>query len=297
MKQPKITIITVNYHKEDKTIKLIDSIKSSNYKNYKIIVIDSDSQGALKKLSKKFQELKIIYKKENTGWAKGLKIGVNSEKNTDYYLFLNNDQILDKNMISFLIQTAESDKDIGMVAPSVYSLNEPDKILTIGGYMNWFTGIAGESKRQKSQTIQEVDGYKEYVDDNALLIKKKAFMESGGHDLIYFLYYEDPDLNIAVKKAGYKILNNQRAKIYHEVYGSTEGKKSPIVVKHLIRNRFIFMRKHSSLFRFLIFLLLNLLIIIPVQFILLILKRHFDLIPSFLSGFFNGLKTSLTLKH
>jgi len=132
MKQPKITIITVNYHKEDKTIKLIDSIKSSNYKNYKIIVIDSDSQGALKKLSKKFQELKIIYKKENTGWAKGLKIGVNSEKNTDYYLFLNNDQILDKNMISFLIQTAESDKDIGMVAPSVYSLNEPDKILTIG---------------------------------------------------------------------------------------------------------------------------------------------------------------------
>jgi len=288
MKQPRVAIITVNYHKEEKTLRLIESIKKLNYTNYFITIVDNDSQP--ESFGNLGEDINVIRNPENSGWAGGFRRAVQlilTNEKPDYFLLLNNDQVVGKDMLKELVKTAEIELNIGFVAPAIYDMNHPNQIQTCGGYMNFWTGIAVESKRPKDKTVQEVDGYKEYVDDCALLIRREVVERAGLHDPTYFLYFEDPDWNIAARKAGFKIINNQNAKVYHEIYGSSEGKKSPTVVYHLARNRILFMRKHKLL-RFPIFLLINTFITFPIHFTKYLFKKHFDLLIPLTKGYVVG---------
>ncbi len=294
MKEPKVAIIVINFHKEEKTLKFIESVKELNYKNYSITVVDNESEPDSFK-DFKYKYINIIRNPENTGWAGGFKLAVEfilHKEKPDYFLLSNNDILIDKNMLKELVETAQTDEKIGFVAPTLYDIDNRNEITTRGGYMNYWLGLASESKRPVNNEVQEVDGYVEYLDDCVSLIKREVMEEVGFHDPIYFLYSEDIDWNIAIKKAGFRIMHNPNAKAYHEIHGSSEGKKSPVTVYYNTRNRSIFMRKHKP-FYFPIFLLIQTFVIVPAQFMKYIYKKWFNLILPLFKGYFNGVYTAI----
>ena len=56
----KIAVIIINWKKNDFTLKCIDSVLKSSYKNFKIILIDNDSQNKLSEEIKKIKKNQII---------------------------------------------------------------------------------------------------------------------------------------------------------------------------------------------------------------------------------------------
>ena len=206
----------------------------------------------------------------------------------DYFLLSNNDLIVDKDMLKELVETAQEDEKIGFVAPTIYSLKDKTKLYTRGGFLNYWTGIGTESKRPDNNEVQEVKGPNEYMDDCVCLVKREVLEQAGMHDPIYFLYFEEIDWNIAIRRAGFKIMHNPNAKCYHEMHGSSEGEKSPIVVYSLARNRSLFMRKHRPL-RLPVFLLIYTFAFIPAQFIKYFFKRRFNLLIPLIKGYFVGI--------
>ena len=79
-----------------------------------------------------------------------------------------------------------------------------------------------------------------------VLIKKEVLDNLGGFDEKYFLYFEDSDLAIKSKKAGFKIYYNGKVSIYHKVSQST-GVGSAITDYYHTRNRLIFGMKYGNL--------------------------------------------------
>ena len=103
------------------------------------------------------------------------------------------------------------------------------------------------------------------------------------------MYVETEDIQFRAIKKGFKVLINPKAKVWHKVYGSSSGKKSKFSIYYLTRNRFLFMKKSINILRYFLFLILNLFIILPLQFVLFLFRKQFDLIPAFLKGAFDGI--------
>jgi len=203
----------------------------------------------------------LIKNKKNYGFTGGNNIGMKfalSVLNPDYVLLLNNDTVVEKDFLKELVKVAESDEKIGIVGPKIYYYDyngRSDIIQSAGAKINLRTGanhIIGRYEIDVGQydEAKEVD----YVSGACLLVKSGVLKKVGLLDPEYFTYWEETDLCMRVKKAGYKILYAPQAKIWHKE--SVSWKKSkPVRIYYLNRNKFLFIRKHTTQKQFIAFLI------------------------------------------
>jgi GT2 family glycosyltransferase len=76
-----------------------------------------------------------------------------------------------------------------------------------------------------------------------LLIRRKLFERVGGMDERFFLYYEDVDLCLAVRNAGFKVVHYAGAQAAHAGGGSTEAVKDRRLSHHVV-SRIDYASKH-----------------------------------------------------
>lgn len=161
----------------------------------------------------------------------------------DYVLPLNNDTVVDSYFINELIEVAESDKRIGIVGPKVYYYDNPRRINSAGGRINWDIGIGinngiGEIDNGQFNTCLDV----ECLLGAAMLIKTELIREIGGFDKNFFLLLEDTEICVRAQKAGYRTVFCPKSKVYHKE--GISGEKSPNSLYYMYRNRILFLKKH-----------------------------------------------------
>lgn len=109
--QPLVSIILTTKNEEKNIIACLDSIKSQNYKNTEIIVVDNNSADKTQELAKEYT--KFVYSK---GPERSIQRNFGAEKATGkYFLFLDADMKLTKNVITECVALLEKDTSIGGV--------------------------------------------------------------------------------------------------------------------------------------------------------------------------------------
>lgn len=84
----------------------------------------------------------------------------------------------------------------------------------------------------------------------ALLMKKHDFLKIGGFDEKFFMYYEDSDLSLRLKrKLGKRIVFQPKSIVRHIHTGSSK-EWSPFFVYYVYRNRLLFILKNFSFVEF-----------------------------------------------
>lgn len=91
----------------------------------------------------------------------------------------------------------------------------------------------------------DLDTQVDYASGCCLLMPLPIIRKISGFDEKYFLYYEDVDLNVRIKKAGYEIWYIPKAKMWHENAHST-GMGSPLQIYFSTRNRLLLGFKYAS---------------------------------------------------
>ena len=114
-----VYILILNYNAYVKTIDCVNSILNSNYKNYKIIIIDNNSSDTSFDYFTKwinlnnFNSIELIRNDKNGGYAygnnKAIKI-IQHYNDCKYIWILNNDTLIDENALSELINSYDNDK-------------------------------------------------------------------------------------------------------------------------------------------------------------------------------------------
>jgi len=247
VKEPRVFIIIINWNQQEDTIRCLNSLKSLDYKNRNVVLIDNGSvDGSPDRIKEQFPQITLIKNNENMGFAAGNNIGIRCalSQGADYILLLNNDTVVDSGMLKELINVAESDKKIGVVGAVNYSFEHRKKVVLLSISFNWFTGF---TKKEDLDAIsrgvitepQQVHG----VTGSSLLIKRAVVERIGLLDDRFFIYYEDTDWCMRARKAGYKVLYVPKAKIWHKV-GTSFGQKSPAEFYLYTRNLPLFMLKN-----------------------------------------------------
>ncbi len=257
MDNKKIAIIITTYNQEKLLEICLNSLrKKTDYKNYKVYVIDDSGKGEIgKEIKKKFKWVEAIINKKNKGFSGANNVGIKNalnEYNPEYFLLLNDDtEVIDRSWLKKMIEVGENDKRIGILGCKIIY---PDGSLqNIGGYIKkWKIDLElNEDKKE----VFEVD----HVMGACFMIKKEVIKKIGLLDEIYSPYLlEDTDYCLRAKKAGFKIVSIPFVKIIHKKgksIDSLEDKKRLLV---RFKNDIIFSKRHlkgwNKFFRIFVYL-------------------------------------------
>ena len=78
-----------------------------------------------------------------------------------------------------------------------------------------------------------------------MLVRREAIEKAGSMPEIYFLYYEELDWSVQIRRTGYMLEYHPAATIYHRESSST-GQDSPLKVYYMTRNRLLFARRNLT---------------------------------------------------
>jgi len=248
-----VAIIIVNWKKYDITSTCIESILNSTNSNFKIILVDNESDNKKVKKFKYRNEIEIIQNKKNEGFSKANNIGIDYalKNNYDYTLLINNDTIVEKNLIEVLLKTAEA-KSFSVVQPLILNYNGKE-IWNAGGRINYFFGNF-ITRKKLGNSLNSSHELTEWFTGCCCLFKTKIFKDIGKLDERFFAYYEDVDFSLRLKKYEYKIGFTSKTQIYHyesfsSISNNSKGGKLSSYVHYLnIRNHILILKKHSDLF-------------------------------------------------
>lgn len=247
--EAKIGIVLVNYNGEKFNDDCLESIFNSDYKNYEIIIVDNNSlDNSVDILKQKYSnKIKLIELKENLGFSVANNVGIELaiKNNCDYILLLNNDTIINKDMITTMVNASDDKKYV--VSPKIYYYSNKDIIWSAGGKIDWNKGMTiqygmGEEDSCAVNKKYEID----FATGCCMLIPTTVIKTIGLLSDEYFLYYEDTDYCVRIRRAGFKIIYEPKAVMYHRVSASTGGTKSPLYIYYMTRNRLIFNKKFNK---------------------------------------------------
>ena len=250
--QKLLSIITVNYNGLKDTCELIETIPFDEYL-MEVIVVDNGSKvDEAAEIKKRNPHVIVIRSKQNLGFAGGNNLGIKEAKGK-YLYFTNNDTLLyqrenrekAKNSLQALIDRLESSDKIGVVCPKIYFSWE-EKLIQFAGYTplsrvtirNRAIGC-GEKDKGQHDTPHPIP----YAHGAAMMVKRETVEKAGMMPECYFLYYEELDWSMMMRRAGYDIWYEPAATIYHKESQST-GQNSPLRTFYITRNRLLYVKRN-----------------------------------------------------
>ncbi len=124
----KVSIVTISYNQVKFLKKCIDSVINQNYKNIEYIIVDAGSCDGSRDLINSYgDKINKIFEKDN-GPADGLNKGF-STASGEIYGFLNSDDYLEPDAISFVVDFFEDNNDCDVLSGSSYIVNEKGKVI------------------------------------------------------------------------------------------------------------------------------------------------------------------------
>lgn len=245
--QPLVVIVILNFNGLSDTLECLESLDHISYRNYKIIVVDNgSSDNSYSVLTSTYPKLAIYENIKNEGYAEGNNVGIKYGMSfkPDYFLLLNNDTIVKKDFLTKLVDIASKDTKIGILGPKIL-FHDKKNVLWFAGAKFWFNNEPfkhlgwGEADKGQYDSIHETD----YITGCSMMIRASALKKVGYLDKQYFCYFEDLDLNVRVKKAGYKTVFVPDSVVWHKVSRSTGGEGNPTLQFYKARNMVLFQRK------------------------------------------------------
>lgn len=280
---PLVSIITIHYQNVNLTSGLLESLNLITYPNIEIIVADNGSaQLNTIELKRKFPNIILVSVPENYGFSGGNNLCIMRARGK-YVLLLNNDIEVAPNFLEPLVSKLELNPKIGAVSPKIRFFHEPTKIQYAG-----FSKLTHYTIRNKTIGFGEIDNGQydiDYQTDSthgaAMLIPISVIKEVGMMAYIYFLYYEELDWVVRIKKAGYQTWYVHNSLVYHK-FSQTTGQNSTLKTYYLNRNRIMYIRRNLAGFRFITAMFYQLLIVTVRNISIFLLKGKFSHILSYL---------------
>ena len=298
-----ISIITINYNGLKDTCELMDTLPLDD-ESIEVIVVDNASrEDEASVIEQRYPQVKVVRSKENLGFAGGNNLGIEVASGK-YLYFINNDTLLSlqgnavakpkhgmQAELRCLVDRLESDPKIGMVCPKI-RFTWGENLIQFAGY----TPLSRITLRNHAIGFNESD-YGQYDTAHptpyghgaAMMVRREAIDKAGMMPTCFFLYYEELDWSMMIRRAGYDIWYEPASNIYHKE-SQTTGQESPLRTYYITRNRLLLVRRNSPLpWRYLSYIYL--IFIAGTKEILKdLMKRRYDLARATLKGLWHFIK-------
>ena len=191
--------------------------------------------------------LTLIANGRNEGFAVGNNVALRwllARERSGYACLINNDMVVAPDAVRRMVERLESDAGIAAVGGVVLDYFKPDIVQMVGGASMSPLGMtrvfgAGLRREDVPATVPL-----DFVGGGCLLIRIETLRHVGLLDERFFLYGEDCDWGIRMRRNGYRLEYARDSLVWHKG-GQTTGNASPFQDYHLVRATLQYVRKHS----------------------------------------------------
>jgi len=246
-----VAIVIVNWNKKSYVCDLLNNINNIDYKHFDTIVIDNSStDNSVNEIRNKFPEVKLIENESNLGGTGGFNTGIKyalKQNKYKYIWLLDNDVQIEPDTLDKLIKVMENDESIGLAGSRIVNSKNRDLTVEAGGNINWHnlsinTLFQNTENEKIHGSIENVD----YVAICSALIRTEILDIIGLMDERYFIFFDDMDLGIKVKKNGYRVVSVLSSVVYHHSF--TENRSTLMDFYYGYRNCLLFGSKYLNRF-------------------------------------------------
>jgi N-acetylglucosaminyl-diphospho-decaprenol L-rhamnosyltransferase len=215
-----------------------------------IVVVDNAStDGSAQRLRVAMPEVRVLDAPANVGYARGANLGIAA---TDAAIvgLINGDVELAPGVAATMLDAFAADPRLGAVGPRVLNLDgsvypsartEPGLFVALGHAalgLVWPTNPWTRRYRQldvdptQARAVDSVSGA-------AIWLRREALDDVGGWDERYFMYMEDVDLCLRLRRSGWHVRYEPAGEIVHVQGASTSKRPYRMILEH-----------HRSVWRF-----------------------------------------------
>lgn len=232
----KIAVVVPTLNSIDDIKECIPSLKKQSVFCDIIVVANGTTDGTQRYLSLEHPEVTVLSYLQPLGFAGAVNAGIRHavENKYTHIALLNNDAIADRKWLEFLVELADTDEKIGIVTSKIKHYSG-DKLDSTGDYYTtWFLPYPrGRNVRDKGQydKIEEITS----ASGGASLYKVDLFKDIGLFDEDFFAYYEDVDISLRAHHAGWKVMYQPKAEVYHKI-GATSSRIRGFTTTQTMKN-------------------------------------------------------------
>ena len=219
---PDISIVIPVFGKCQLTLQCLKSLDIlADERSFEVIVVDDASPGETGAVLSALAGIRYLRNGVNLGFLESCNRGADQARGR-YILLLNNDTLVQEGAIDALADTFDTHAEVGLVGAKLYfedgSLQEAGGIVwSDGSALNY--GRGDDPRRPEYNHVRDAD----YCSGAAIMLPRSLWRELRGFDDHYGrAYYEDTDLAMRVRDAGYRVLYQPFARVIH-AEGATSG--------------------------------------------------------------------------
>ncbi len=232
-----LAVVVVNFNRWPFLARCLQSIQvdlaTSGLRAETWVVDNASEDGSAQMVRDHFPDVHVIANERNRGFAAANNQAIAAAQSR-YVLLLNNDCEVLPGSLAHLVAYADAHPDAGGVGCMLLRGDgEPHRLpASIFSALAWFP--------EKPCKVAWIVGA-------ALLLRREAIAAVGGLDEDFFFYYEDWDLGLRLRKAGWTNHYTPGARVIHYERASTSLVRRPQTLEYLRRGHLLMLRKHFPL--------------------------------------------------
>ncbi len=236
MSAPHAGVVIVHFGEVDPTIRCTASVLGDPSRlRRRVIVVDNSGNLEHDEL---VSGVEVLHRPDNPGFGAAVNAGVAAlgpPEEMSFVVVLNNDAVLGRGYLDAAADALEV--GVGAAGGPIRDGLDNTRLWYAGGGVNYLTGTVRQKRIVGSSVRPRDVGY---IPGTAMAISTAAWKEVAGFDERFFLYNEDLDLCLRLRRAGWRLRFEPRMDCFHSLGGSTgSAERSPLYLENLTTTRFL----------------------------------------------------------
>jgi hypothetical protein len=252
---PRVSAIVVSYNTRDDLRRCLEALLAQTGVSLDVIVVDNAStDGSVDAVRARFPEVRITANTANLGFSRANNLGLRAARGP-YVLVVNSDCEVRPGAVGTLCAILEVRPDVAIVGPRTVGTDGAPQVSfgpSLTPLAEWrqsrlVRGVkAGEATAlSRASALAQREQEPDWVSASCFLARREALEAVGGFDECFFLYEEDVDLCLRVRRAGWRVVYTPTAEVVHHLGRSMD--RAPALARlEYHRSHLRFYAKHNS---------------------------------------------------
>ncbi len=216
-----LTIVVPTYNRTDFLAECLRSLDAQTYRDFRMVVVDDASPQDVEAYARRaFPGAEVIRRTQNGGFARAANEGVRAADSA-HVMLLNDDMTLEADCIERLMNGLR-ECGAAMACPLVLFRDQPDTIYSAGDRITRGGRPESIGFRQKREGFA-FERRPWGVSAGAAIYSRELFDTVGLFDETFIAYFEDADLCLRARAAGFEAICVPEAIAYHVGSASQAG--------------------------------------------------------------------------
>ena len=249
--RPSLGVVTVTFNAEAYLQAFLACCLTQQPDDFELLVIDNASSDGTLDIVRQIGDARIhvLANSDNIGYAAACNQGVRhfAQLGIDEILFINNDTEFDSGLFATLVSQRRA-YQANAVTPRITYFDDAERDWYAGGRFVFWKGFQGAHLHggNRRSNAPQTPHWTEVAPGCCVLFTLDTFEQIGLFVPTYFVYFEDTDFFLRMRRAGLRLLYLPETVVAHKISLATGGPQSDFSIRYYQRNQIYALRKHFS---------------------------------------------------